>query len=313
MSAFDVDAVIKKVLDLRDKPFGVRGGITDDEIHQILAQVTEVFKKEPSLLELPAPITVCGDIRGQIYELIRIFDKTGYPPETRYLFLGNYGDYHSVDTVCLLFCYKIKYPDRVFMLRGSYDCHTWMRLRGFHDEIEQVYGNMSLLNAFGGCFEWLPFAAIVGEKIFCVHGGISPELESLDDIRRLKRPMPTPEEGFILDLLWTDPDPDVECWDVNEERGISWTYGLKPVQEFLNRFELDLIVRGNQAVMNGYEFPFMPEMTCLTLFSASNHKYEYENRGAVLTIDENLYSSFTVFEPRTYREEGAALGVEDDE
>ena len=310
-TTFDVDAVIKKILDLREKPYGTYAGITDDEIRQITAQVTEVFKKESSLLEMSAPITVCGDIRGQIHDLLRIFDKTGYPPETRYLFLGNYADDHSVDTVCLLFCYKIKYPDRVFMLRGSYDCRYMMRIRGFYDEIVKMYGmNSGLFEVFSKCFEWLPFAAIVGEKVFCVHGGISPELESLDDIRGLQRPMETPDEGLACDLLYDSPDPDTDGWADNEEE-VGYLFGSGPLGDFLKHFDFDLVVRAHQKLMGGYEFPFFPEQTLVSLFSAPNLRSEYQNRGAVMCIDEFLSCTFTTLEPETHQDE--TFGVQDNE
>ena len=309
MSAFDVDAVIKKILDLRVKRPEVPAGITADEIRQILAQVTEVFKKEPTLLELPAPITVCGDIRGQIHELIRIFDKTGYPPETRYLFLGDYVNNgpRSVETICLLFCYKIKYPDRVFMLRGYCECKYAMRLKGCYDEIVANYDAdepQGLFTALSNTCHWLPFAAIVGEKVFCVHGGIDPELESLDDIREIKRPLEIPDEGLVCGLLWNCPDPSVDDWDVIEssENGYGKLFGKAPVASFLESNDFDLIIRGHQVVPNGYEFPFESDQTVLTVFSASNYEY-LDNYGVVVNIDENLHCSFETFEPIDYPRE----------
>ena len=309
MSAFDVDAVIKKILDLRVKRPEVPAGITADEIRQILAQVTEVFKKEPTLLELPAPITVCGAIRGHVHDLIRIFDKTGHPPETRYLFLGDYVNNgpRSVETICLLFCYKIKYPDRVFMLRGYCECKYAMRLKGCYDEIVANYDAdepQGLFTALSNTCHWLPFAAIVGEKVFCVHGGIDPELESLDDIREIKRPLEIPEEGLPRGLVLNIPDSDVDDWDDCEsyEGEMAFAFGQAPAAVFLKNFDFDVIVAGLLVVPSGYDFPFMPDQTVVTVFSASNYEY-LDNRGAILNIDENLHCSFELFEPIDYPRE----------
>ena len=306
-TAFDVDAVIKKILDLRGKNPEVPAGITADELRQITAQVIEVFKKESSLLEVSAPIRVCGDIRGQIQDLIRIFDKTGYPPETQYLFLGNYVNSgpRSVETICLLFCYKIKYPDRVFMLRGSHERKHVMRAESCFDELMANYREEweGLFTALCEACNWLPFAAIVSDKVFCVHSGIDPALESLDDIRELKRPMELGDEGLASGLLWNNPDPDVDDWDVMDEVDINnmgKVFGKAPVETFLKTHDFDLIVRGHQIVSQGYEFPCWPDPTIITVFSASNCCYEYDNNGAVLKFDENLVCSFEIFEPVHY-------------
>ena len=288
--ALDIDAVIKKILDIRGKVPGARAGITADEARQILDQVTEVFKKEPSLLELSAPITVCGDICGQVDDLIRIFNQEGYPPETQYLFLGNYVDksYHSLETVCLLFCYKIKYPKRVFLLRGANECATSLHANRIGDYISAACGDRSrLLQALEECFKWLPFAATIGERIFCAHSGIPREIKSLDDIRGCKRPMETHDNELICGLVWNKPDEGTDGWCVNQD-GVGFSFGTEPLEKFLNHFEFDVLFRGNQAVAMGFEFTLYPNQTVLTVFSAPSFKDAYANRGAVVRVGPNL-------------------------
>ena len=300
----DLDSIISRLLALRDQPFGIRSNLKTEEITTLCDLVLPLFQKEPTLLEVTPPLTVLGDIHGQFRDLLRIFDKTEKkPPEHKLLFLGDYVDRgdQGIETVCLLFAWKIKYPDKVYMLRGNHEVAAVNRMYGFHQECTQLHGN-KLWAKFQDVFKWLPFAAVIQDKIFCVHGGISPDLKSLDDIRNIKRPIDIPDDSLMNDLVWSDPEPDIEMWE-QSTRMTSWVWGLAPAREFMDKCEFDLICRGHQAVMNGYEFPFAPDQSVLTLFSAPNYCYEYENRGAVLHVDENLYCSFTILEPIKWKEE----------
>lgn len=132
---------------------------------------------------------ICGDIHGQYYDLLRMFEYGGYPPEENYLFLGDYVDRgrQSVECICLLLAYKIKYPENFFILRGNHECASINRIYGFYDECKRRY-SIKLWKTFIDCFNCLPIAAIVEEKIFCMHGGLSPDLNSLEQIRRIMRP-----------------------------------------------------------------------------------------------------------------------------
>ena len=117
----------------------------------------------------------------------------------------------SIETVCLMYCYKVLHPNRFHMLRGNHECASINRIYGFFDECKRNY-NVKLWRAFCDVFEWMPVAGIVSERIFCSHGGISPHLENMDQIRRIQRPTPVPDEGLLCDLLWSDPEPDLRGW-----------------------------------------------------------------------------------------------------
>lgn len=298
-----MDAILDKLLALRTQKPGVSANLSRDEIEYLCKTVKQIFLDQPTLLELKAPMTVCGDTHGQFHDVLRLFEVCKYPPETNFLFLGDYVDrgMQSIETVCLLFAFKIKYPKNFFMLRGNHECSYINRLYGFFDECKRYYDE-SLWRLFGDVFNCLPIAAIIDEKIFCVHGGISPELRSLDDIRRIKRPCEIPEDGLLCDLLWSDPDPMVEMWDEND-RGISHCFGEAPVDEFLDKFQFDLVCRGHQVVSNGYEFPYGQNMGLVTVFSAPNYCYEYDNKGAVMHINSDLVCSFSLIEARRWDEE----------
>ena len=145
----------------------------------------------------------------------------------------------------------------------------------------------------------MPLAAIIGDRIFCVHGGISPHLETLSQIESLKRPLVVPDSGFICDLLWSDPDPDISDWGIND-RGVSCTFGAKSLQEFLKKFDFELLVRGHQVVEDGYQF--FAGKKCVTLFTASNYMNMFKNASATLYIDEEMVCSFKVYLRSNYLE-----------
>lgn len=177
---------------------------------------------------------------------MRLFEYGGYPPAANYLFLGDYVDRgkQSLETICLLLAYKIRYPDKVFLLRGNHEDAKINRIYGFYDECKRRF-NVRLWKIFTDCFNCLPVAALIDEKIICMHGGLSPELKQLDQIKEIERPTEIPDNGLLCDLLWSDPDPRIEGW-ADSDRGVSCTFGADAVAEFLEKNELDLICRGHQ-------------------------------------------------------------------
>ncbi|XP_033000506.1 serine/threonine-protein phosphatase PP1-beta catalytic subunit isoform X3 [Lacerta agilis] len=220
--------------------------MTEAEVRGLCIKSREIFLSQPILLELEAPLKICGDIHGQYTDLLRLFEYGGFPPEANYLFLGDYVDRgkQSLETICLLLAYKIKYPENFFLLRGNHECASINRIYGFYDECKRRF-NIKLWKTFTDCFNCLPIAAIVDEKIFCCHGGLSPDLQSMEQIRRIMRPTDVPDTGLLCDLLWSDPDKDVQGWGEND-RGVSFTFGADVVSKFLNRHDLDLICRAHQ-------------------------------------------------------------------
>jgi len=136
--------------------------------------------------------------------------------------------------------------------------------------------------------------AIIEDKILCIHGGLSPDLKSLEQIRRIVRPTEIPDTGLLCDLLWADPDPDAQGWQVND-RGVSFTFGGDVVENFLKRHEFDLIVRAHQVVEDGYEF--FAKRQLVTVFSAPNYCGEFDNAGAMMSVDDTLMCSFQILRP----------------
>ncbi|MES1902969.1 MAG: hypothetical protein MHPSP_002271, partial [Paramarteilia canceri] len=142
-------------------------------------------------------------------------------------------------------------------------------------------------------FHYLPIAAVINDKIFCCHGGISPELKSLDNIRRIQRPTVVPPGGLVCDLLWSDPDY-VTGWAEND-RGVSHVFGADVLEAFLQKTDLELVVRGHQVVERGYEmFPSLQKRLLVTVFSSPNYCGEFDNAGAMMVISDQLLISFKV-------------------
>ena len=123
---------------------------------------------------------------------------------------------------------------------------------GFYDECKRRY-NLSLWREFCNFFNYLPIAAVIDERILCMHGGLSKELTDLSQINQVSRPTSDiPDSGLLCDLLWSDPD-NTNGWGPND-RGVSWTFGADVVRKFCAKHELDLICRAHQVVEEGYEF-----------------------------------------------------------
>jgi serine/threonine-protein phosphatase PP1 catalytic subunit len=298
----DIDKIIEKLLDVKDKKPGKSVNLTENEIRALCIRSRDVFMNQPILLELEAPIKICGDIHGQYYDLLRLFEYGGFPPEANYLFLGDYVDRgkHSLETICLLLAYKIKYPENFFLLRGNHECASINRIYGFYDECKRRY-SIKLWKTFTECFNCLPVAALIDEKILCMHGGLSPELQNLDQIKRIIRPTDVPDNGLLCDLLWSDPDKDTPAWGDNE-RGVSFVFGPEIVSSFLKKQDIDLICRAHQVVEDGYEF--FAKRQLVTLFSAPNYCGEYDNAGAMMSVDVNLMCSFQILKPAEKKQIG---------
>ncbi|CCJ30013.1 unnamed protein product [Pneumocystis jirovecii] len=272
----DVDDMIQRLLDA-----GYSGKVTkaiclkNAEVFAICRAAREVFLSQPSLLELTPPVKIVGDVHGQYADLIRLFEMCGFPPSANYLFLGDY------------------YPDNFFLLRGNHECANVTRVYGFYDECKRRC-NIKIWKTFVDVFNTLPIASIVASKIFCVHGGLSPSLSYMDEIRQLERPTDVPDYGLLNDLLWSDPTETTNGWEDNE-RGVSYCFGKNVIQQFLQRHDFDLICRAHMVVEDGYEF--FNERTLVTIFSAPNYCGEFDNFGAVMSVSEELLCSFELLKP----------------
>jgi serine/threonine-protein phosphatase PP1 catalytic subunit len=271
--------------------------LSENEIKFLISKSKEIFMNQPTFLELESPISVCGDTHGQYPDLLKLFEAGGFPPEANYLFLGDYVDRgkYSLETICLLLAYKIKYDENFFLLRGNHECASINRIYGFYDECKKRY-NLKIWKAFIDVFNCLPIAASIDDKILLMHGGLSPELKSVEQLKKIMRPTDVPEEGLLCDLLWSDPDMNCDGWGPND-RGVSVVFNENVLKKFLEKNDLDLICRAHQVVEEGYEF--FGDRELVTVFSAPNYCGEFDNAGAMMVIDENLMCSFKVIKSKS--------------
>ncbi|CAN4101778.1 unnamed protein product [Withania somnifera] len=262
-----LDDIINRLLEFRNARTIRQVQLSEAEIRSLCSASREIFLQQPNLLELEAPIKICGD----------------------YVDRGK----QSLETICLLLAYKIKYPENFILLRGNHECASINRIYGFYDECKRRF-NVKLWKCFTECFNCLPVAALIDEKILCMHGGLSPDLTHLDQIRNLPRPTDIPDSGLLCDLLWSDPSREVKGWGVND-RGVSYTFGPDKVAEFLMQHDMDLVCRAHQVVEDGYEF--FADRQLVTIFSAPNYCGEFDNAGAMMSVDESLMCSFQILKP----------------
>ena len=267
---------------------------SEAEIELLCSKVTEILSKESNVQNVSSPVTVCGDIHGQFEDLLELFRIGGDCPEISYLFLGDYVDrgHKSVETFLFLICLKLKYPDRVTLIRGNHESRTITQAYGFYDECNKKFGTMNVWRYCSDLFDYMTLSAVIDDKILCIHGGISPKILNLDDIRSIDRRQEVPQEGPMCDIMWSDPE-DIKGFKVSP-RGAGFIFGESAVDEFLQKNNLKYIVRAHQLVMEGYKLHFKDKV--ITVWSAPNYCYRCGNVASLMELDENLGRSFKTFE-----------------
>ena len=271
------------------------GGVLPERDLRILCEkVKEILIEESNVQPVSAPVTICGDIHGQFHDLLELFNKGGEIPATRYIFMGDFVDrgYNSVETFQLLLCYKLKYPAHITLLRGNHETRQITTVYGFYDETIRKYGNANPWKYCTEVFDYLGIGAVVEGKIFCIHGGLSPEIKTLDQIRLIDRRMEIPHEGPFCDLMWSDPE-EIETWAMSP-RGAGWIFGSRVTSEFNHINELELVARAHQLVMDGFKYWFK-DQTLVTVWSAPNYCYRCGNVASILNVNQQLERSFDIF------------------
>jgi len=285
-SASDLDQWIAKLLNCEI--------LSDTQVKDLCIKAREILVDESNVQRVDSPVTICGDVHGQFYDLKELFKVGGFCPDTNYLFMGDFVDrgYYSVETFLLLLALKVRYPDRITLIRGNHESRQITQVYGFYDECLRKYGSVNVWRYCTDVFDYLSLAAIIDEKVFCVHGGLSPMINTLDMIRTIDRKQEVPHEGAMCDLMWSDPDADIDLWGLSP-RGAGYLFGSKVVQKFNHTNDLNLICRAHQLVMEGYKMMF--DEALVTVWSAPNYCYRCGNIAAILQMDENLNREFKIF------------------
>jgi diadenosine tetraphosphatase ApaH/serine/threonine PP2A family protein phosphatase len=289
MDRLDLDAVLAHLEDGKH--------LDELSITLLLAKITEVLYEEPNVLPLSAPITVVGDLHGQLYDLFEILEIGGSPASTQYVFQGDYVDRgrFSMGTFIYLVVLKLKFPARVWLLRGNHESRQVSKLYGFYNEVLQTYGHAGLWNLCQDVFDLLPVAALINRRIFSVHGGLSPSVALVEKIDLLERQAELGTEGPLPDLAWSDPDNEVAGWRVSP-RGAGWRFGTGPANEFCRNNKLDLVTRAHELVQTGFQYNCNDRI--LTVWSAPNYGYVNTNDAAILRLSETLERSLVLIAPR---------------
>jgi serine/threonine-protein phosphatase 4 catalytic subunit len=226
--------------------------------------------------------------------LVELFKVGGECPQKNYLFLGDFVDrgYYSVETFLLLLALKVRYPDRITLIRGNHESRQITQVYGFYEECLRKYGSVNVWRYCTEIFDYLSLSALVEDRVFCVHGGLSPAISTLDQIRTIDRKQEVPHDGSMCDLLWSDPE-EIDGWGLSL-RGAGYLFGGDVVAQFNQTNDVELICRAHQLVMDGYKFMFND--TLVTVWSAPNYCYRCGNVAAILELDEQLNRNFKVFE-----------------
>jgi len=268
--------------------------LPENDLKALCEMVKEYLLEESNVQPVSSPVTICGDIHGQFYDLLELFRTGGELPDTNYIFMGDFVDrgYYSLETFTYLLVLKARWPDKITLLRGNHESRQITQVYGFYDECQQKYGNANAWKYCTQVFDYLTLAALVDGKILCVHGGLSPEVKTLDQIRTIPRNQEIPHEGAFCDLMWSDPE-DIETWQVSP-RGAGWLFGYRVTNEFTRINRLDLVARAHQLVQEGYKYMF-PEQNLVTVWSAPNYCYRCGNVASILALDGDLKRDFKIF------------------
>jgi len=276
--------------------------LKESEVKTLCNKAKEILNAEENVQAISAPITICGDIHGQFFDLLELFIVGGDCPTTNYLFMGDFVDrgYHSVETFLLLLALKVRYPDRITLIRGNHESRQITQVYGFYDECLRKYGSVNVWRYCTEIFDLLSLSVVINSRIFAVHGGLSPAISRISDITRLVRRQEVPQEGAMCDLMWSDPE-EIEGWTLSP-RGAGYLFGGDCVSKFCHENDIELIARSHQLVMEGYKTMFNDSL--VTVWSAPNYCYRCNNVASILELDENLVRKYTIFEAAPADQQG---------
>lgn len=254
--------------------------LPENDLKKLCEIVSDLLLEESNIQPVSTPVTVCGDIHGQFYDLEELFRCGGQVPDTNYIFMGDFVDrgYYSLETLTRLLTLKARWPEKITLLRGNHESRQITQVYGFYDECLSKYGNANAWKYCCQVFDLLTVAALIDEQVLCVHGGLSPDIVTLDQIRSIDRNQEIPHKGAFCDLVWSDPE-DVEAWSISP-RGAGYLFGAKVTHEFMQINALDLICRAHQLVHEGYKYMFDEKL--VTVWSAPNYCYRCGNIASIL-------------------------------
>jgi len=275
-----------------------RKRLSERDFHTLCDMVKDILGEESNVQPVSTPVTVCGDIHGQFPDLLKLFETGGSIADgTRYIFMGDYVDrgMYSLETLTYLLLLKVRYPDRITLLRGNHESRQITQVYGFYEECLQKYGSVNPWKWCTQVFDYLTVAALIDGRILCVHGGLSPDIRTIDQIRStIPRKQEIPHDGPFCDLVWSDPE-EVDGMTPSN-RGAGYLFGASVVREFVEVNGLELVSRSHQLVQEGYKYFFPPDNFLITVWSAPNYCYRCGNIAAIMEVDEKHGRNFLTFD-----------------
>ena len=285
ISSFSTQVSSKKIATNYLKP-------SADDVFSIISGIRDIFENEPTLLKLQGKFNVVGDLHGHFEDICHIISKFGFPPDARYIFLGDLVDrgINSMSIVLSLYAMKVQFPNDIFIIRGNHESEKLSKTQGFFSELMMAYKDEAMYNAFLEVFNYTPLAALVNNNVLCVHGGFNGSIKSLSQIERIQRPITKVDGDFIASLLWSDPTEKIDDFQPSP-RGLGVLYGQKAFQNFLKNTGVRYVVRGHECVKEGVKPMFDGKL--ITVFSASEYCGFIDNKAGVLTVDD--FSNFQTY------------------
>ncbi|KAF4325302.1 hypothetical protein BBO99_00000377 [Phytophthora kernoviae] len=278
--------------------------LESNAVLSLCERVKDLLVEDDNVVHVQSPVAVCGDIHGQFHDLLELFKLSGQAPATSYIFLGDFVDRGamSVETISLLCVLKASYPDRITLLRGNHESRQTTQVYGFQMECMKKYeGDGRIYKAFMELFDFLPVGALIDERLLCLHGGLSPALHHLDQLRMLDRFQEIPPDGIFADIVWSDPDAKTLGFHMSP-RGAGYIFGEDVVEKFLHTNKLAHMSRAHQLCMEGYQVLFRE--TFSTVWSAPNYCHRFGNLAAVMVVDDNLERTY-----KTFKEAPSSLNI----
>ncbi|OHT09068.1 Serine/threonine-protein phosphatase 4 catalytic subunit [Tritrichomonas foetus] len=285
--------------------------VPEDDVMYVLFRLLEKLITENNIVTVSSDdnLYVVGDIHGQIGDMIHMFTVAGEDPDQltkdlkplqyKYVFMGDYVDrgYSSLNTFLLLATYKLECRQSITLLRGNHESRQISRTYGFYNECVAFYGHAGVWVMANEVFDLLPLCALIDTDIFCVHGGLSPQIRLIERISLLNRQDELPAEGPIADLTWSDPDNKTNDFHQNP-RGAGYIFGEKEVKIFTRLNRLSMICRSHQLAMDGYQ-PFFGDENekgkkwrLVTIWSAPDYCYRSGNKAAIYKVDRKSGSLY---------------------
>ncbi|KAK8884661.1 hypothetical protein M9Y10_043779 [Tritrichomonas musculus] len=272
--------------------------LTSQAVEDICNQVKQIFKDEDILLNLEGDFIVVGDLHGHFFDLIRIFNHFGLPSQQKYIFLGDTIDRgeFSLYTILSIFVMKCSFPSSIYIIRGNHEFENYNS--GLSEEINELFhiNGKNTMMTINQAFSYLPLAIVLNNEYLCVHGGIGPSFNDINQICNITRPFVSIYGGIANSLLWSDPNENIDTFH-ESRRGVGYEYGYQAIKLFLKNNNLKMLIRGHEVVKEGVSYSL--EKTVVTVFSASNYCGELNNSGGVLIIKKGSPEKIFTFPPIT--------------